>query len=225
MEMIIRNFSMQPLWNLSIKLRLTLGYTVMTCLLLLVACVGIQGEASTQANLDKQVDKFDRLTQLAHGLLDAANVRAVSARNVVLAEGPEDVASEIRHTLAAHEQVSQKLHELDEYLRASPDATVELREGFDRLVKTEAAYGVVALEITKLGGTGQQAQATRLINQRCKPLLNQLISQIDDLLTESARISRTAADESRRQFEAVRATSIALAVMALVLSLTLAFAT
>jgi len=92
---------MTSIKRVSVKLRLTLGYTAITLLLVLVAGMGIWGEAATQKNLDNQIYHINQLSQMGNELLDAVNARAVSARNLVIASSEEDRTLEARRVLEA----------------------------------------------------------------------------------------------------------------------------
>eukprot|EP00598_Pedospumella_elongata_P014337 CAMPEP_0185001100 /NCGR_PEP_ID=MMETSP1098-20130426/70200_1 /TAXON_ID=89044 /ORGANISM="Spumella elongata, Strain CCAP 955/1" /LENGTH=100 /DNA_ID=CAMNT_0027528361 /DNA_START=39 /DNA_END=338 /DNA_ORIENTATION=+ len=100
---------MNILQNLSIRTRLGIGYVVLTCALILVAVMGIRGESLTQDSLDNQVNHLNVLKSLGNSVLDAANARAVSARNLVIATTKEDANAETKLIGAAHEKMGRAL--------------------------------------------------------------------------------------------------------------------
>ena len=63
---------MNVLQNLSIKTRLGIGYLVITGALILVAIMGLHGEAQTQESLDNQVNHLNVVKSLGNQVLDAA---------------------------------------------------------------------------------------------------------------------------------------------------------
>ena len=100
---------MNVLQNLSIKTRLGIGYVVLTCALILVAVMGIRGMSTTQERLDNQVNRLNVIKSLGNRVLDTANARAVSARNLVIAGSKEDAEAETRRIGVAHEAMGKAL--------------------------------------------------------------------------------------------------------------------
>jgi len=121
--------------------------------------------------------------------------------------------------------VESQLRKLEVFLKSSSDASVELREQFSQLSRTESVYSPIAIEITKLGSSGEQIQAIKLINEQCRPLLEKFIGQIGAFLIESEHIGKLAANRSQAQFESLRGTSLTLSFVAAVLSIFLAIST
>ncbi len=215
---------MSVLQNLSIKARLGIGYAVLTCALILVAGMGIRGEALTQENLNNQVNQFNVIKSQGNTVLDAANARAVSARNLVIASSPED-AAETQRIGVAHEAMGQALKRVEEALRTAPAAAAPLNSLLARIKETEAAYGPVALEITRLGSRGEKDAAIQKINQECRPLLAKLVADIGAFLVESDAISQRASVQSQKEFETLRAELVALSIATVLFSCVLGFAT
>ncbi|MDD0840890.1 methyl-accepting chemotaxis protein [Curvibacter sp. HBC61] len=211
--------------NFSIRLRLGVGYAALTLALVLVAVLGLQGEARTQANLDHQINDLNVLTRLENELLTAANARAVSARNLVLASSPEDRASETRLVQQAHDKVQSVLAKLGPFVQAMPDTTEALRQSHEQVLKIEAQYGPVALDIVRLAGAGQAEQAIRKINVECRPLLAQLIEQINVSLAESARIGAVASEASHAEFVHLRRVLVSISTGVLLLAIFLSVLT
>ena len=105
---------MNVLQNLSIKTRLGIGYVVITGALILVAIMGLHGEAKTQESLDNQVNHLNVVKSLGNQVLDAANARAISARNLMIAGSKEDAAAELRLIGAAHDSMGLALKSVEQ---------------------------------------------------------------------------------------------------------------
>ena len=164
---------MNVLQNLSIKTRLGIGYLVITGALILVAIMGLHGEAQTQESLDNQVNHLNVVKSLGNQVLDAANARAISARNLMIAGSKEDAAAELRLIGAAHDGMGRALKSVEEALQAAPPETTPLRSLLAQIKETEAAYGPIALEITRLGSQGEKDVAIQKINTECRPPADQ----------------------------------------------------
>ena len=216
---------MNVLQNLSIKTRLGIGYVVITSALILVAIMGLHGEAKTQESLDNQVNHLNVVKSLGNQVLDAANARAISARNLMIAGSKEDAAAELRLIGAAHDRMGRALKSVEEALQAAPPETAPLRSLLAQIKETEAAYGPVALEITRLGSQGEKDAAIQKINTECRPLLTKLVSNIGVFLAESDAISKRASEQSMRQFESLRLQLVVLSVAMVAFACVLGIAT
>ena len=216
---------MNVLQNLSIKTRLGIGYVVITGALILVAIMGLHGEAKTQESLDNQVNHLNVVKSLGNQVLDAANARAISARNLMIAGSKEDAAAELRLIGAAHDRMGRALKSVEEALQAAPPETAPLLSLLAQIKETEAAYGPIALEITRLGSQGEKDVAIQKINTECRPLLTKLVGNIDVFLAESDAISKRASEQSMRQFESLRLQLIVLSVAMVLFACVLGIAT
>ncbi|KRD55166.1 hypothetical protein ASE52_02510 [Acidovorax sp. Root275] len=216
---------MNVLQNLSIKTRLGIGYVVITGALILVAIMGLHGEAKTQESLDNQVNHLNVVKSLGIQVLDAANARAISARNLMIAGSKEDAAAELRLIGAAHDSMGRALKSVEQALQTAPPETAPLRSLLAQIKETEAAYGPIALEITRLGSQGEKDAAIQKINTECRPLLTKLVGNIGTFLAESDAISKRASEQSVRQFESLRLQLIVLSVAMVVFACVLGIAT
>jgi methyl-accepting chemotaxis protein len=220
------NFAMNFLQRLSIRARLATGYAVLACALVLVAIMGIRGQSLTQANLDNQVNHLDVIKNLGSSVLDAANARAVAARNLVITSTPADAEAEVKLIAAAHDAVGKGIKKLEEALsQAGPEAAAPLQQLLAKIQATETAYGPIALEITRLGSSGEKEAAIKKINAECRPLLVRLVGDINAFLAEGDRISQQASEQSMRQFESLRMQLIVLSVVVVAFAVVLGYLT
>ncbi len=217
---------MNFLQSLTIKARLAIGYAVLACALILVAVMGIRGQSLTQGNLENQVNHLDVIKSLGNSVLDAANARAVSARNLVIASSKPDADAEVKLIGAAHEAVGKGIRSVQEALKAAPpEAAVPLQKLLAQVQATEAAYGPIALEITRLASVGEKDAAIKKINEECRPLLAKLVGNLGAFQAESDKISQQAIDRSMRQFESLRMQLIVLSVAVVIFAVVLGYLT
>ncbi|MDZ7863407.1 MAG: methyl-accepting chemotaxis protein [Acidovorax sp.] len=219
-------FAMNFLQSLSIKARLAIGYAVLACALILVAVMGIRGQSLTQQNLEVQVNHLGAIKGLGNSVLDAANARAVSARNLVIASSKPDADAELKRIGTAHEAVGKGLKNLEEALKtAPPEAAAPLQKLLAQVKETEAAYGPIALEITRLASGGDKDTAIQKINAECRPLLTRLVGNLDAFLAETDAISQRAIERSVRQFESLRMQLIVLSVVVVLFAVVVGYLT
>ena len=216
---------MNFLKRLSIRARLGLGYAILTLAVVIVALVAIRALSDSQRNFEAQVEQLDRLQSLVNDVLDAANGRAVAARNLVIASSPADVASEEAAIRKAHTGVQDKFKALQQLVKQSNVFSPNVRRLLEAAVATETRYGPVAIEITRLGVAGQRESAIAKINQECRPLLAQLLGQFHELLDESEKISTANVQHSKQEFLWLRNSLLALGVLAAVAAVVLGMAT
>ncbi len=193
----------------SIKIRLAFGYAMLTVAVLLISFIAIRALSLSQGNFENQVHSVDYVQSLGNEVMDAANARAVSARNLVIAASPAEIESERKLIVEAHEKMGKKLLELKSALAAMPDISDALKRDYEQVIKTEAQYGPVALEITRLGSSGQREQAISKINGECRPLLAQLLKRLNEFLAESDRIAKANVQRANQDFGALRIELIA----------------
>ena len=216
---------MNILQSMSIKTRLGIGYAVLTLALILVAVMGIRGQSLTQKSLDNQVSQFNKVNDLGNNVLDAANARAIAARNLVLASSKEDADAQTKRIGVSHEKMTQALKSLEDALKTAPPETASLQSLLSKIKDTETAYGPIALEITRLGSAGEKDAAIKNINEKCRPMLDKLVGNIDDFLRESDAISQRASDQSMRQFESLRMQLVILSIAVVIFACVLGIAT
>lgn len=202
-----------------VKTRLGVGYAVLTIALILVAITSLMALRTAQHNFETQVLKLDVLQGLGTAVLDAANARAVGARNLVLADGKEKIEADKRLIEKAHADMQRYLGELDKLMGAPEFKGSKLLEAMDALKKTEAVYGPVALEITALGASGQRDQAIQNINVKCRPLLDQLIGNVHHFIDVTEEISKRNVEAAETDFDMLRTVLIAASVLSTALAI------
>jgi methyl-accepting chemotaxis protein-1 (serine sensor receptor) len=186
-----------------------------------VILLALAALASTQARFDGHVDATSRLQSRAGQLLDAANARAIAARNMVLLPVGAERDREIREVGESHRKVQAVLGDLDRAL-ASSGEQAELGKALQDIRDTEQRYGPVALAILALVEAGTQDEAIVRMNRDCRPLLRELLERV---ATFQARVLRQGEASRTASAEAYRDTRIrllALGAAALALAATLA---
>ena len=186
--------------NMSIRVKLLLGFA---CLSILVVLSGVLGLISADKEHQRFAD-FVSGPNIRHELLAnldaAANHRAIAARNLVLLTDVQGQADETKHVQQSHEDVQKYLSELLKLVEAEGGGISEQERGLlQDLARIEGAYGPVALEIVRLATTGQREAAVRKMNDECRPLLSQLTTKVGELsatLNREAQVEITASEQA-----------------------------
>ncbi len=170
---------------MKVRTKLTLAFGALTTLLLVVA-------ALAWTALEHENDAFDRfvhgITVRAHvaiAVRQAVDARAVAARNLVLVSRPEDLAQERVKVEKAHQAVGRELARLQE-MGTLGDASDGAHGLIAEIARIEKLYAPVAMNIVSLALSSQREEAIQQMNEKCRPLLAELV-QASDALSDHTR--------------------------------------
>eukprot|EP01030_Chromulinospumella_sphaerica_P010374 gene10374-10179_t len=193
--------------NQTVSRKLFSAFSVLVAILVGVSVLSVVSLSESQNDFDSFVsDEFSR-GGLARDIRAAASARAISARNLILLNGPEDVRLETEAVKAAHDRVQERLATLKKTLANAKDVSTEERGLFDKLEALEGRYGPVALDIVAKALAGQKEEATAKMNAECQPLLKQLIGTTSDY---TKLIATSGAQEIKKSAEKFRSKRIQL---------------
>ena len=203
-------------WTVAKKMVLT--GAVLLVMLVAICSLAVLSLSRAQHNFDDFVSDESSRGALARDVRAATSARAISARNLILLNGPEDVKAETIAVKAAHERVQERLTLLKTTVEKSKDVTAEERELLTRIVALEGQYGPVALDIVAMALAGDKQGATDKMNAECQPLLKKLIATTTDY---SRLITASGASEikrSTREFQAKRLLLTSASVVAILVA-------
>src|SRR5690606_5628692 len=92
--------------------KLTLAFSVLIAILIGVSILSLRSLSGAQSGFQSLVDNEFHRGSLARDVQEAANARAVAARNLILLTRPEDINAETTAVKAAHERVQERMGEL-----------------------------------------------------------------------------------------------------------------
>jgi methyl-accepting chemotaxis protein len=187
--------------NLNIKTKLTVAFTAIIVVVALVSAQALAALRSEHEAFGTFVDEVGLRMKRANDVLDAANARAVSARNLVLVTAPDDVAKEKAAVTAAHEKVQSAIAKLKADIAAMSGVSERETTLFAALQQVESKYGPVALQIVGLALDGKKDEAIRRMNADCRPLLAALIGSANDYI---AALDAQAADQLKESTAAYK---------------------
>jgi nitrogen fixation/metabolism regulation signal transduction histidine kinase len=150
---------------------------------------------------------------VAAQLRTAVDVRAISARNLVLVSAAADVAAEKSTVVQAHREVQQQLEKL-KALAAAPDVSQRARDAIAEIDRVEKIYGPVALAIVESALAGKRDEAIEAMNAKCRPLLAALTKATDDYASLSQQTAHQLVEESHAAYRADRTVMIGASVVA-----------
>jgi methyl-accepting chemotaxis protein-1 (serine sensor receptor) len=174
----------------SIGARLMTAFLALAAVVALVSLLALRSTGAADSRFSEFVDGIDERAQLAAELRKAVDVRAISARNLVLVTAQADREAETELVRKAHRQVQERLGKL-RALASAPGVEDDERATIQRIVQVEEQYGPVALAIVDLALANRHAAAIEDMNTKCRPLLARLVKATDDF----AELARTKATE------------------------------
>ncbi|WP_343626980.1 methyl-accepting chemotaxis protein [Roseateles puraquae] len=164
--------------TMKVRTKLTLAFGGLTLQLMLVA-------ALAWAALSRENDSFDHFalgitarSHVANAVRHNVDARAIAARNLVLATRPDDLAIERANVEKAHRAATEHLAKLQAMAKAD-DVSAKARELIAEIARVEQLYAPVALDIVALALQGQRDEAVQRMNEKCRPLLAQLVAASD----------------------------------------------
>lgn len=164
------------------------------------------------SNFESFVAGIGARTTVAAQLRAAVDARAISARNLVLVTKKGDVEFETALVTKSHADVQAKLSRLKE-LALQPGVSEKARELITNINKVEMAYGPVAL------AKGNREEAIADMNERCRPLLAQLVKASDEYAEFSAGVAARLSAASNEQYAERRNVLIAASAIAMLLAI------
>ena len=202
--------------------KLTLAFSVLIAILIGVSILSLRSLSSAQSDFQNLVDNEFHRGSLARDVQEAANARAVAARNLILLTRPEDIAAETNAVRAAHARVQERLGELQRALASSLRAKRQERELFDKLQAVEGRYGPVALDIVAMALAGRKEEATAKMAAECRPLLQELIGTTMDYGRFITAAASNGVRHAGEQYAAKRLALVLAAIAALLAAIGLA---
>lgn len=165
--------------NTSVTAKLITSFGVLIFLLVGISlyAIGIMKEGDERFN--SYIHGIQARVELNNKVRQAANQRAIAARNLVLMSNPADVERQKTIAQTAMGDVHKYLTQLQE-LSDKTKVAQEVRERIETIRKIESQYAPVALSILESVSGGQRDAAIDKLSNQCVPLLASLIRATDE---------------------------------------------
>ena len=210
--------------NLTVRAKLAAGFACLAALVLAVSAFAVRALSNGHDDYAGYVNETGTRISLAKDVLDAANARAVSARNLVLVNTDGDRAAEKAAVTKAHETVTKALATLKEKIAKTHGMTERERQLFAEVEGVESRYGPVAQAIVGLALDNKRDEAIGKMNAQCRPLLAGLIKAIDEYVAYSTAIAAEEVKAAESSYATSRNFMLGASALAIALAAGLAFA-
>ncbi|KWH07471.1 chemotaxis protein [Burkholderia territorii] len=205
--------------RITIKAKLLGGFGLLAAVVVVVSGMALKALSDTNDEFSRYMNGVNARANLSAQIRTAVDRRAIAARNLVLVTTPSDIQLELADVQQAHKDVQDRLAKLKDMMANATDTTDRARELVAEIVRVESSYGPVALNIVGLAQAGKKDEATADIDNRCRPLLAQLVRATDAYATytreREAQIAQAFADRyavERNVLLAICAVAIVIAV-------------
>nr|WP_249180423.1 methyl-accepting chemotaxis protein [Burkholderia ambifaria] len=159
------------------------GFGLLAAVVVIVSGMALKALSDTNDEFSRYMNGINARANLTAQIRTAVDRRAIAARNLVLVTTPSDLQQELAEVQQAHKDVQDDLAKLKGLMANGTDVTDRARELVAEIARVEASYGSVALNIVGLAQAGKKDEAIADIDNRCRPLLAQLIRATDAYAT------------------------------------------
>jgi methyl-accepting chemotaxis protein len=205
--------------NLRIGTRLGGTFAVLALIVLAVSGVSLLSLRAADARFEDFAAGISARTALAAQLRTAVDVRAISARNLVLVTSRDDMETEKALVTRAHADVQKHLATLKDLSANAAGVPQQARDLIAQIDKVEQAYGPVALAIVNQVLAGKKAEAIAAMNEKCRPLLAALTKATDEYAVFSAQRAQALTAESHQKYVVDRGYMLAASAIAILVAI------
>jgi len=210
------------LTDLPIRTKLGLSFATLTLMVVGVSALGYRAMTNEHQEFTRYVNEGAVRLAHANDVLDAANARAIAARNLVLVTNDADREVEKVAVTGAHQKVTADVARLKRELDTMQGVSADEKRLFAALESVESRYGPVALAIVNLALEGRKDEAIAKMNAECRPLLAELVQSASSYLALIKKEGDADVSAAEQASQASRNVLIASSLLAVGLAVALA---
>ena len=178
--------------NMKIGLRLGLGFTMVTVLMIILGIFAITRLAALDEGLGFLVHDRWPKTVLANDMIDNINEVARRLRNAILLDDPGAVKQELKKLNDCREAINKKLDELGKTIMSA-----EGKAGLKNVIDARAAYGQVQNDIVQLIEAGKKEQAKGDLFAKLRPLQDKYFKEVDNITKFQGKLMEKAGKDAK----------------------------
>lgn len=214
---------MFSLRNLSIRLRLSLGFGLLTLLLVASAWVGWRGITQVKANLT-EVTAFNNVqAALASEMLGATLRLGIHARDVVIFTDDKAMNAAIEKVEAARRDFRAALDKLETSFKADPHTAATETAKLEEIKKAQTSARPFTDQMIALGQSNKTEQAAQVLASEVVPRQALRVELIQQLVAHETELNQQAVQAAEATFanarEKLKSVTIGAAVLAVLMSL------
>jgi methyl-accepting chemotaxis protein len=200
-------------WKVST--RLTIGFSVILVLLLIVAALGFSGMSSIRDKVDAITKVNNVETAYVVSMTTSVRVRAIGVRNIGLFDDAQLIATEADNVTAQEQRYADASAKLAEMIVATPDPTQKKKALFDAIVQSDAKTRPLLQKAVALGKEGHTDELKTLLTEEIHPAQRQWLINLDQLNALEKEMTDEAAASAEAVYQSLRTTMAVVTVLAL----------
>ncbi|MCP1575395.1 methyl-accepting chemotaxis protein [Herbaspirillum rubrisubalbicans] len=203
--------------NVTIRVRLWLGFGLLMVLMLAMAASGIARLAQLNTQMKDVIhDKYPK-TVVAGDIVDQLNLIARSVRNILLLKKEAQIKSEYDRITGADKAVRDDLAQLDQLL-----TDTDSRASLDKLRSALAAYMDKRDKVLNMMQQGGKEGAIDVLIDEVRPVQSATMNAADALIKLQQDMMKTAGDDVENNYVQARTLLLVLSVLGLAAAATIA---
>ena len=203
---------------LTVRNTLWLAFGGLLGLLALTTALALWGLSDAFDVYEGYVNEDAARMAAANAVLDAANARAMAARNLVLATEPSDQVAIVAQVKAAQAAMTQALRSLQDQIAQHHHIPDEEKRLVGEMARQEASYAPVAADIVQRALAGDTAGAVARMNRDCRPLLASLLKSTDQFIAATQASAAKDVQRAEAHFARSRQALLAMSAAAVLLA-------
>ncbi|TCS38335.1 methyl-accepting chemotaxis protein [Paucimonas lemoignei] len=208
--------------NTRVGTRLGVGFALVMVLLAGVTALGIMNMSQVQQRLDKVLTSNNVQSRLAATMRNAVMDRMIGLRNVALVQDATELEQELDRIRSQNQQYLSAEEQLEQMLTSS-EADAETKAVLEKVKAAANAAKPLMAKAMELGQARQQAEATRVLMEEVRPVQEQWLAGLDELVRTVDKQSILYGFDSSANFESARNLMLTLGGIAMLLGVAAAF--
>ncbi|HET9645487.1 MAG TPA: methyl-accepting chemotaxis protein [Burkholderiaceae bacterium] len=209
--------------NSTVRARLLSAFAVLIAVLAIVSALALVALSGAHSDFVGFVTQTSLRMQLAARIHTAADSRALSSGNMILANNPADRDAQKAEVAAAHRRLAEQLATL-KTLTAGPQIGEEEKKLFSEIESAESRFAPTALNIVDLVQQDKRDEAITKMNAEGRPLLAALAKATDGYTDHLNRLADAEVKHANTAYTINRATLIGVCLVGLGVAIGLALA-
>jgi methyl-accepting chemotaxis protein-1 (serine sensor receptor) len=161
---------------MTIRVKLAMTFGLLVAAILLVSALALSSLSSSNGKFETFVNGLDARSWVAEKIHNAAEKRLMIMTELVQATSPDSIAVATKNLDTVNKDLADTLKHLQDMTATAPDATARSRMLVAHIADAEQRYQHVAPDIINAASGNQRDNAIALLEQRGRPLLNDLIN-------------------------------------------------
>lgn len=199
--------------NIKLGKRLAAGFGLLAALIVLMGVLAVLKVNSLKESIDLVVNDRMVKTRQANDVIDAVNVSARSARNIVILRTPEAVLAEINRIDSSGAKISKIFDSLHE--------TIKSEEGKQKLEEAQNSRKIYREELAKyveMVKSGKFDTAAVFVMGEMRKDFNQYLTDVNELINFQTALANKDGEEALKQANQTVYTLLTVVVIALILA-------